>query len=402
MSPLTRSALLVAALLTACIIAGVMLHRWLDRQTTALIADASAAHRHRLDAALSLAAPDLTDAAQRATLGAALGADVQLAASAPPPRGGAITFDYTPPRGGPALRVSFAKPAAVRVLSLSAWTLGLALFVVVAGLPTAFLLGAARATRATSPDHTIGETSLARLAQTTAAQTAALDRERVVRRRAEEDAQLKQQLLTQSLQDKIRLGHDLHDGIIQSLYAAGLTLESTRALLATNPAEADRRLEQCRDALNGTIREVRAYITGLAPQNLSSATFRRTLDELLAPLAHGRGVSLAFEIDDAASARLSSEQATEVVQFAREAVSNAARHAAATRVTVSARAGDAAFVFVIADNGRGFDPATARGTGFGLGTLDARAQRLGGRCTIESQHGVGTRVALEFPFASAA
>ena len=138
------------------------------------------------------------------------------------------------------------------------------------------------------------------------------------------------------MQDKIRLGHDLHDGIIQSLYAAGLTLESTRALLASNPAEADRRLEQCRDALNGTIREVRAYITGLAPQNLSSATFRRTLHELLTPLT------------------------------------------------------------------RGFDPARARGAGFGLGTLEARAQRLGGRCTIESQRGVGTRVALEFPFASAA
>lgn len=402
MSSLTRSALLVAALLAACVFAGLVLHRWLERQTAALIADATAAHRHRLDAALTLAAPDLTDAAQRATLGAALGADVQLAASAPPARNGTLAFNYTPPHGNPALRVSFAKPAAVRVLSLSAWTLGVALFVVVAGLPTAFLLGAARATRATAPDNTIEETSLARLAQTTVAQTAALDRERLVRRRAEEDAQLKQQLLTQSLQDKIRLGHDLHDGIIQSLYAVGLTLESTRTLLPSNPAEADRRLEQCRDALNGTIREVRAYITGLAPQNLSSATFRRTLDELLTPLTQDRGLALAFEIDDTASARLSSEQATEVVQFAREAVSNAARHAAATRIVLSARASENGFAFAIADNGRGFDPVTARGTGFGLSTLDARAQRLGGRCTIESQHGLGTRVVLEFPFASAA
>jgi signal transduction histidine kinase len=402
MSSLTRSALFVAALLAVCVFAGFVLHRWLERQTAALIADATAAHRHRLDAALTLAAPDLTDAAQRATLGAALGADVQLASSAPPARSGTLAFEYAPPHGNPALRVSFAKPAAVRVLSLSAWTLGVALFVVVAGLPTAFLLGAARATRATAPDNTIEETSLARLAQTTVAQTAALDRERLVRRRAEEDAQLKQQLLTQSLQDKIRLGHDLHDGIIQSLYAVGLTLESTRTLLPSNPAEADRRLEQCRDALNGTIREVRAYITGLAPQNLSSATFRRTLDELLTPLTHGRDVALAFEIDDTASARLSSEQATEVVQFAREAVSNAARHAAAARIAVSARSTADVFTFSIADNGRGFAPATARGTGFGLSTLDARAQRLGGRCTIDSERGVGTRVVLEFPFASAA
>src|SRR4051794_4130167 len=113
--------------------------------------------------------------------------------------------------------------------------------------------------------------TLAKLAESSAAQGAELHRERDVRRRAEEDAQLKQHLLAQSFDEKIRLGRDLHDGIIQSLYAVGLTLESVRALVKTDPAQADRRLEETRASLNNAIREVRAYITGLTPDNLRRA-----------------------------------------------------------------------------------------------------------------------------------
>ncbi len=116
--------------------------------------------------------------------------------------------------------------------------------------------------------------TLASLAKTSVAQGEELNRERDVRRRAEEDAQLKQQLLTQSLDEKIRLGRDLHDGIIQSLYAVGLTLETVRALVKSNPAEADRQLEHTRAGLNETIRDVRAYITGLAPRKPAARRLR--------------------------------------------------------------------------------------------------------------------------------
>src|SRR5205085_3463634 len=128
-------------------------------------------------------------------------------------------------------------------------------------------------------------TALARLAETSVAQSEELSRERDVRRRAEEDAQLKQQLLAQSVDEKIRLGRDLHDGIIQSLYAVGLTLETVRALVKNNPAEADQRLERCRENLNGIIREVRTYITGLTPDTVRRATFTQALDTLFRELA---------------------------------------------------------------------------------------------------------------------
>eukprot|EP01035_Chromulina_nebulosa_P007924 gene7925-10723_t len=92
--------------------------------------------------------------------------------------------------------------------------------------------------------------SLEHLAKTSAAQNAELHTARDGRRRAEEDLALKARELNLSLEEKVRLGRDLHDGIIQSLYALGLTLESARALIRTDPAEAERRLEACGSAIN--------------------------------------------------------------------------------------------------------------------------------------------------------
>lgn len=401
MSSLTRLTLSVALLLIAGLIAGAVLEQAMHRQSAQLAHDLIDARRQQLAAALALARTPAPDSAQLAAIGASIGADVAFASEPTPPRAGRLTFVY-PLADGRALRVTLAKPAAWRALSVSTWTLAVLLLLVLAGLPVAYLLGSARRAPAepAASAADVGQTSLARLAETTAAQTVALDRERAVRRRAEDDAQLKQRLLTQSLEDKIRLGHDLHDGIIQSLYAVGLTLESARTLLPRDPAAADQRLEQCRDALNGTIREVRAYITGLAPQNLSSATFLRTLQSLLGDLARDRGTALEFKIEADATARLTSEQATEVVQIAREAVSNAVRHGRARHIVIAA-AGDHEFAFSIADDGSGFDPATARSSGFGLHSLQARAARLAGRCEVHSQPGAGTRVSLVFPFPSA-
>src|SRR6185436_2354102 len=130
--------------------------------------------------------------------------------------------------------------------------------------------------------------TLTKLAESSAAQGEELSRERDVRRRAEEDASLKQQLLTQSLDEKIRLGRDLHDGIIQSLYAAGLTLETVRAIVKTNPDEAERQLEQTRANLNDAIRDVRAYISGLTPEKLRRAGFAHGLRAMLSELQSGR------------------------------------------------------------------------------------------------------------------
>ena len=239
--------------------------------------------------------------------------------------------------------------------------------------------------------------TLARLAESSVAQGEELTRERDVRRRAEEDARLKQQLLTQSLDEKIRLGHDLHDGIIQSLYAAGLTLESVRALLKSNPEEADRRLEATRISLNDAIRDVRAYIIGLAPENLRRAGFAHAVSAMLTELRAGREAQFDIHIDDEAAALLTPEQSVEALQIAREAVSNALRHGHATVITLRMHKGDREVCLLVQDNGAGFDADHRRSSGHGLGNMRARATRIGGSLRVTSAPGEGARILTTLP-----
>jgi signal transduction histidine kinase len=239
--------------------------------------------------------------------------------------------------------------------------------------------------------------ALARLAETSVAQGQELSRERDVRRRAEEDAQLKQQLLTQSLEEKIRLGHDLHDGIIQSLYAAGLTLESVRALLKNNPDEADRQLEATRASLNEAIRDVRAYVVGLAPENLRRAGFAHAIRAMLGELRAGREANFDIKIDDDAAALLTPEQSIEALQIAREAVSNALRHGGATAITLRMHKGDREVCLLVQDNGAGFNATRQREGGHGLGNMRARAERIGASLRVTSTPGEGARVLATVP-----
>lgn len=239
--------------------------------------------------------------------------------------------------------------------------------------------------------------TLARLAESSVAQGAELSRERDVRRRAEEDAQLKQQLLAQSLQEKIRLGRDLHDGIIQSLYAVGLTLESVRALIKSDPEEANRRLEQTRAAINDSIRDVRAYITGLAPENLRRAGFAHALESLLGELQAGRDTRFDVKIDDDAAALLTPDQSLQALQIAREAVSNALRHGGASLVTLRVHKSDREVCLMVQDNGVGFDAGTRRDGGHGLGNMHARAEWVGATLRVTSQPGEGARVIATLP-----
>ncbi len=251
---------------------------------------------------------------------------------------------------------------------------------------------------ATPFDRTRAEVgALARLAESSVAQGEELTRERDVRRRAEEDARMQQQLLTQSLDEKIRLGHDLHDGIIQSLYAAGLMLESVRTLVKQNPDEAERRLEATRLALNTAIRDVRAYIVGLAPENLRRAGFAHGLSALVAELKAGREAQFDLKIDDEAAGLLTPEQSIETLQIAREAVSNALRHGRATAVTLRLQRSDRELCLLVQDNGAGFNPATTRDGGHGLHNMQARARRLGAALKVTSAPGEGTRVLATLP-----
>jgi signal transduction histidine kinase len=299
---------------------------------------------------------------------------------------------------------SMPAPPSGRAAQLATFSQRLLLTVALVGLALAVGLLFSLALRARTTEsrppypttrHEMG--TLAKLAETSVAQGVELSRERDVRRRAEEDAQLKQQLLAESVDEKIRLGRDLHDGIIQSLYALGLTLESLRPLLKSDPERAAARLDEIRDSLNAAIKDVRSYITGLTPENLRRASFSKAVTSLFEQLRAGRDVGFEITIDEAAAATLSVEQNVEALQIAREAISNALRHGNASQITLRMHQGDAEVCLLVHDNGRGFDANRGGTGGHGLGNMRARAERLGASLRVSSQPGQGARVLATFP-----
>ncbi|HWA09285.1 MAG TPA: sensor histidine kinase [Opitutaceae bacterium] len=408
MNSLTRLVGYSAVLLLVFLGAALTAQSWLHRQTQELRAEAIEARRAQFLAAAPVVAPPdhRWSAAQERILGALVGGTVTIrppATMAAPADPAMLSFDQPLAGTTPALsaRVVFPAAAMTRLIALQQRVVvGLALLAAVL-LGLWCLLVAFAWTR---PPHEVVSSTpwanaqaemsgLTHLARTSVAQGEELGRERDVRRRAEEDAQLRQRLLAQSLESKIRLGHDLHDGIIQSLYAVGLTLESVRPLITSDPGEADGRLTKCLQSLNATIRDVRAYITGLGPENLRRIGFAQALEALVAELRADRAVQFDLRIDEDATALLSPEQSIDALQIAREAISNSLRHGRATAITVRLQHSDREIGLLVQDNGCGFDPAQGSG-GHGLGNMRARAERLRATVRVDSRPGAGTRVVV--------
>ena len=412
MTSLTRLIGYTLLLLLVFLAATLGAQGWLRRQTLLLRAEAMEGRRNQFAAALqALPRPaEQWDAAYRHQLGELVGGTVSLqgdGAPLPPKDSTQLFFDHEiSATAGPSrvARVGFAAPPTARLLATyQQVTVGLLLFggaLMVAGGFFGVL-----SWRSSDPDfggpardHSRAEIgSLEHLVRTSVAQGAELSQERDGRRLAEQDALLKQQLLNQSLEGKIRLGNDLHDGIIQSLYAAGLTIESARHLAATNPAGADRHLTQCLQNLNATIRDVRNYITGLAPESLRRVGFAQAIESHITELGAGRALRFDLKFDDEAVGRLTPEQTTESLQVARGAISNSLRHGGASFVTVRLHQSDREIGLLVQDNGVGFDPALVDRPGHGLGNMQKRAGRIGATVRVESQPGNGTRVILTLP-----
>jgi signal transduction histidine kinase len=196
------------------------------------------------------------------------------------------------------------------------------------------------------------------------------------------------------LEDRERIAKELHDGAIQALFAVGMGLQGA-ALLAGDD-ELRGRLEHAVEELDRVIRDLRNYIFGLRPGILADRHLDQALTDLATELEERTGVLMITQVDPRAAAGLGG-RAGDVVQLAREALSNVSRHAQATTCRVSLYRAQDATVLEVDDDGRGFDPARATGAGQGLRNLRERAERLGGRTEISSTPGAGTKVQVVIP-----
>jgi signal transduction histidine kinase len=198
--------------------------------------------------------------------------------------------------------------------------------------------------------------------------------------------------------ERDRIGRDLHDGIIQSLYAVGLSLEDLPELMREAPDEAEARVDAGIESINLAIRDIRNFIYGLRPESVDGSHVVAGLAALAAEVGHGGLTDVDVDLDPSADPGLGDEAGAELLQLVREALSNAARHARAQRVRIVLHADEGASVVTIADDGVGFDPDGHRKAGHhGLANMRARAELLGGHLLVDSRPGAGTRVRLTIP-----
>ncbi len=216
-----------------------------------------------------------------------------------------------------------------------------------------------------------------------------------------QNARLHQEVQKLAIVDeRLRISHDLHDGIIQSIYAVSLSLEEVAEQIASEPEAAADRVDRAIDRLHTTISDIRAMIVGLGPE--VDAGLGGAIEAMAAELLAGSGVRMSLELDHAEelAARLQPEAAHGLIQIAREAVSNVARHSGANTASLSVDVQVDAATMRIADDGVGFDPSKRLGSGhFGLANLRDRASGLGGTMVVESEPGRGTRIILRLPLA---
>jgi signal transduction histidine kinase len=208
----------------------------------------------------------------------------------------------------------------------------------------------------------------------------------------EERLALKMELETERERDRIAM--DLHDGIMQDIYASALALELTLDG-GVEPQEAAAAIERVMDQLQAVVRNIRSYIFDLRPREFSG-----DLAEAVSNLANEfqQNSQIATEVDLDVSSSPSLTTALTVYNIAHESLSNIQRHSRAQLVRISLQTNDASGQLVITDDGIGFDTGTDPSQSHrGLRNMIARAGKIGADLQLESSPGSGTSLSLSFP-----
>jgi signal transduction histidine kinase len=203
--------------------------------------------------------------------------------------------------------------------------------------------------------------------------------------------------LSRVFEEREQLNRDLHDDVLQSLYAVGLRLEAGRSAQPAAITEWEGRIAQALDQLKLTMKHIRSYIAGPQPAHEEQPPFDTALHALVQSMMIDTGPQLRVNVEPHLAASLSHEQTESVLLIVREALSNCLRHSKAHEGVVTAQRHNGAFRIEILDDGIGFDPASMHQASHGLANMDTRAKAIGADFTIISQPGRGVRIALTLP-----
>jgi signal transduction histidine kinase len=197
-------------------------------------------------------------------------------------------------------------------------------------------------------------------------------------------------------EERARLAREIHDGMSQELWYA--KLKQARLAAMDLPGEAKALAAEVAAALESALSEARQAIFALRPTQAGS--FSEVLPRFVADFSDRFGIPAECDCDPDADVLPARAQA-ELLRIVQEALTNARRHADPTVVRVTLKVTDAGARLTVSDNGRGFDPAAARDTGYGLRSMRERAELIGGHIVVDSGKQDGTRITVELALKAA-
>ena len=202
------------------------------------------------------------------------------------------------------------------------------------------------------------------------------------------------------LEERERIGMDLHDGVIQSIYAVGLHLEDCSERVDQSPQEVRSSLGKAMDDLSKVIKDIRSYIFDLRPQVSQVIDLPEALRGLVQDIRVNTLIDAELEIEGEVDGVLNEEQALAIFHVAQEALNNVSRHSRASSARVHLATDSSRVSLRVEDNGVGFDVKVGWERGKqGIRNMSDRARSVGASLTLESEPRRGTRVAMELPMA---
>jgi two-component system sensor histidine kinase DevS len=200
------------------------------------------------------------------------------------------------------------------------------------------------------------------------------------------------------LEERQRIGMDLHDGIIQSIYGVGLSLESALHSIESDPQDAKQRVQQAIDGLNQTIRDLRSYILDLRPRQLGNDGLMSGIKRLIAEYRANTFAEVHLTEPDSDLNDLPQSHVMALFHICQEALANSAKHARAKKVHIAVWMTDERVLMEINDDGKGFNmEAMQVSIGHGLSNMRTRARSVGGDVDISSAPNEGTTVLAWVP-----
>ena len=200
------------------------------------------------------------------------------------------------------------------------------------------------------------------------------------------------------LEERERIGMDLHDGIIQAIYGVGLSLESTLMMIEENPSDAKEQVKRSIGGLNQAIRDLRAYIMDLRPRQLGNNGLMSGIKSLISEFRANSLAMVSLSGPESDLVDLPQSHSLTLFRICQEGLANVAKHAKAMNVQISIWSTDDRVLMEIHDDGRGFEIEKMSTTiGHGLANMQTRAHTSGGDIDISSAIDEGTTILAWVP-----